>query len=228
MQIGITRGRGIGVALAGGLLSCAVGAGYLWGSHRAPSAPRVTGVERDSTRQELLAAEEPAEHDHDHAHPHDHQHPYDHVHPHEHAAPPGSPPSDAPELSPADARAREIRRIETSGPDTRNLLGAARLVGEDWAKMADEKDLEVSFDAFRCFHAGCLVNALHSTESVLDSATDEITRTAGFLEWNGEKLRTGPVKTEDGKTEVTWILFAPREGEQAMNDPIPTPERKQP
>jgi hypothetical protein len=120
------------------------------------------------------------------------------------------------DLSAEEARARHVAKIRASGPDNRSLLVDARRVGQDWADAAEAKELDVYFDDWECHRAGCLVNARHGSANAIDRATEEISHCRGFLNWNGEKLRTGPIQTVAGETEVTWILFAPREGEPAF------------
>jgi len=46
-----------------------------------------------------------------------------------------------------------------------------------------------------------------------------ITTTDSFLRWNSSKMRSGEITRPDGTVEVTWLLFAPPEGEPALQPP---------
>ncbi len=39
------------------------------------------------------------------------------------------------------------------------------------------------------------------------------------MRWNSGKMRSGEIIRPDGKVEVTWVLFAPPEGEPVMQAP---------
>jgi hypothetical protein len=125
-------------------------------------------------------------------------------------------PEEAATLSPEEGRAKHIGRLTSSGPDTRGLLSDARRVGDEWSDALAAQGLEVAFDDWYCFKAGCFVSAKHASAETVDTATDVITHSRAFTHWNGEKIRTGPVLMAGGKTDVTWILLPPPEGEAAI------------
>jgi hypothetical protein len=50
---------------------------------------------------------------------------------------------------------------------------------------------------------------------------DVITRTGEFHGWHSGKMRSGPIVKDDGKVEVTWFLFAPQAGQEALASTLP-------
>jgi hypothetical protein len=133
------------------------------------------------------------------------------------SAPP-PPPEEQPELSPEEARKKHVSRVQASGPDQRGLLELAQKAGESFKESLAKADLEVRLNEWECYRGGCLVSAVHEQEGLVDRATDVITHSEAFHQWDGEKMRTGPVRQSDGKTEVVWILYAPAEA-QADREP---------
>jgi hypothetical protein len=131
---------------------------------------------------------------------------------------PSSAPIDeeVPAESPKEARDREVEALAASGPGPLGLVDAAREVGKDWAEALHKKKLDVTFDEWHCHRAGCYADARHGASTDVDRATEEISRAEGFFRWNGGKMRTGPVRREDGATDVTWVLFSPPPGEPAF------------
>jgi hypothetical protein len=123
-------------------------------------------------------------------------------------APPESPSAEA-------VRDLEVARLKQSGSDPRNLIADARQVTIEWSRLARAAGIEVKFSDWQCFRAGCFVNLLHAPPAI-DRLTSEITKSRGFLEWNGEKMRSGPIEAAKGNVEVTWVLSAPPEGEDAI------------
>jgi hypothetical protein len=93
-------------------------------------------------------------------------------------------------------------------------------VGAAWVEAVAQKKLDVKFGEWECFHAGCFVNARHGSAALVDRVTEEVTMSPAFHEWNGEKIRTGPVEEKDGKTDVTWVLLPPHEGEPALQSGV--------
>jgi hypothetical protein len=206
----------IAASLAGISLMSAVGLGYFWGAgsaskrplasaerHIEPSPPDSRQHLGQSDTQRLKTWEQALER----------------------AAPVASaaPLPAEPSRSPEAARLKYIERVRTTGPDRRNLVADARRVSESWSAAASAQSLDVTFDQWECYRAGCLVNARHGSADTVDRATEAITKSAGFMGWNGEKLRTGPVEVSKGKPEVTWILFAPPEGEKTLPDQLEMP-----
>jgi hypothetical protein len=88
-------------------------------------------------------------------------------------------------------------------------------VGESWSRAAKREGVELKFDRWTCYHAGCVIDVRHAPD-VLDRLTRAISTDPGFVGWHGEKFRSGPLEQADGKVEVTWILYAPPEGEPAL------------
>jgi hypothetical protein len=127
--------------------------------------------------------------------------------------------TEPPELaapSPEEGRRKHIARLTMSGPDTRGLLTDARRVGEDWENAFAAERLAVTLSDWHCFKAGCFVEAKHASPETVEKATNVVTNSSGFMSWNGEKIRTGPVPLPDGKFDAVWILLPPAEGEAAL------------
>jgi len=203
--------RWLAGVLGGFSLAGAVAVGYLWGAREQPTANKapkrtVEATAPDSQRERLgitdaqrLAAWQQAMKQ---AVPS--------------AAVAEAPPEPEPQ-SPEEARRRYIERVKETGRDERNLITDARRVGQTWLEAVNDKRLDVTFDEWECYRGGCLINARHASTEVLDRTTEAITESAGFMGWNGEKLRTGPTTRDSGgKPEVTWILFAPPAGEPSL------------
>jgi len=129
-------------------------------------------------------------------------------------------PAEAATLSPEEGRAKHIAHLTSSGPDTRGLLSDARRVGEEWSNELAANGLDVTFDDWYCFQAGCFVSAKHASADSVGKAIDVITHSRAFTHWNGEKISTGPVLMAGGKTDVTWMLLPPPEGEAAIVDEL--------
>lgn len=118
-------------------------------------------------------------------------------------------------LSAGEARDRELARVVASGADPRNLTADAVRVGQSWSRAAGKEGVDLKFAQWSCYRAGCVTNVRHAPE-LLDRLTRAISTDPSFLGWGGEKFRSGPIEQPDGKVEVTWILYAPPEGEPAL------------
>lgn len=133
-------------------------------------------------------------------------------------APVGTNSSPAPDnLTAAQARNLEVDRMVASGPDSRDLKASALRVGESWSRAARKESVELEFADWRCYRAGCVTHVRHAPD-MLDRLTRAISTDQGFVGWSGEKFRSGPIEQPDGKIEVTWILYAPPEGEPVLVD----------
>jgi hypothetical protein len=75
-----------------------------------------------------------------------------------------------------------------------------------------------------------MTNIQHAPEQ-LDRLTRAISMDRAFVGWAGEKFRSGPIGRATGKVEVTWILYAPPDGEPALtmaqDQPTAAPSAKQ-
>lgn len=140
--------------------------------------------------------------------------------------PPDTPGSqDAPESQEAAAeditaeeeRGNTIEHLRQSGRDERDLLGTVRSEFEDWkAALSQEPKLDVKLGSWECYRAGCFVDAVHGSIAEVSQSTQLITATRSFLRWNSGKMRSGEITRPDGKVEVTWVLFAPPEGQPVL------------
>lgn len=133
-------------------------------------------------------------------------------------------------LSAEEARNREVTRLVASGPDPRNLRADALRVGQSWSDAARREGVELKFADWTCYRAGCMTNIQHAPEQ-LDRLTRAISMDRAFVGWAGEKFRSGPIGRATGKVEVTWILYAPPDGEPALtmaqDQPTAAPSAKQ-
>jgi len=131
-------------------------------------------------------------------------------------APRGSESPPSPErLSAKEARDREAARLVASGPDARNLTVDAIRLGKSWSRAAQKEGVDLKFDDWKCYGAGCMTSVRHGAD-VLAQVTRAISTDDAFVGWGGEKFRSGPIEQTDGKVEVTWILYAPPDGTAAL------------
>jgi hypothetical protein len=140
-----------------------------------------------------------------------------------------SPPAPAPApdregLSAMEARDREVARVAASGPDPRNLTADAVRAGESWSRAVKNEGVDLRFDRWTCYRAGCVTDVRHAPE-LFERVSRAISRDIAFMGWAGEKLRSGPIEQPGGQIEVTWILYAPEEGEPAL---LMEPELQEP
>jgi hypothetical protein len=195
---------------AGVAVVAAVAGGYVWGRHgNASKVAATVGKESAAAAQERLATEDASRQQRDHRPGMRSPMPLA-------ANSAGAEPPDSPGPSPEEGRRKHIARLTTSGPDARGLLADARRAGEDWENALKGKGLAVTFGDWHCFKAGCFVEAKHASADTVEKATSVVTSSSGFMGWNGEKIRTGPVPLPDGKTDVVWILLPPPEGEATL------------
>lgn len=111
------------------------------------------------------------------------------------------------ELTAAEERDQKVAWLKGTGPDRNNLMGQAADIGRSWDKLAARLNARASFDSFACYRGGCYGTAVHETDTTVDELTSEISHSTEFRDWNGSKMRSGPVARPDGKIEVTWVLF---------------------
>ena len=109
--------------------------------------------------------------------------------------------------TPREERDTVVAKLRNSGTDAHGLINNARAVGDAWAALARTAKVEVVSGNWECYAAGCFTTMLHTAAAEIDDLTTQITETDGFRNWDGPKMRSGPVPREDGKTEVTWVLF---------------------
>jgi hypothetical protein len=136
------------------------------------------------------------------------------------AEPPRSEPA-PPEPTAQEHRDRSVAEIRASGADQRNLAGAAQRVAKGWGAKVAELGAHGEFGPIECYAKGCFMNVVHNTGADVDRAMEVITRTGEFHAWHSGKMRSGPVTRADGKIEVTWFLFPPQPGSEAMAATLP-------
>jgi hypothetical protein len=137
-----------------------------------------------------------------------------------HAESPESHELPADEITAAEERSDTLEQLRASGRDQRNLLGTVLSNFQDWnAALRGDPKLDVELGSWACFRDGCFVDAVHASSASVSQSTRLITETKSFLRWNSGKMRSGEVVRPDGKVEVTWVLFAPPEGQPVMQAP---------
>lgn len=124
-----------------------------------------------------------------------------------------------PPLTAEQEREQQLTKLRQSGRDERNLLGTVLTTFGDWSQKLQEQKIDVKLGQWSCFHAGCFMDAVHPSIANVSDATAAITTTDSFLRWNSSKMRSGEITRPDGTVEVTWLLFAPPEGEPALQPP---------
>jgi len=118
-------------------------------------------------------------------------------------------PEQLPAQSAMEERDMKIRELRDSGPDRRNLSFDAEALSSGWQGLADKDNLDLRVGPWQCYAAGCFTNVVHVSSSSVDKLTDLISRSDEFHHWNGAKFRSGNIEQGDGKTEITWIFYAP-------------------
>jgi hypothetical protein len=123
----------------------------------------------------------------------------------------------ADDITTEEERTATLEQLRASGRDDRNLLGVVLSSFKDWNAVLDrDPKLDVKLGSWACFRGGCFVDAVHASSVSVTQSTQLITETESFLRWNSGKMRSGEIIRPDGKVEVTWVLFAPPEGEPVM------------
>jgi len=186
-------------------LALAVGLGYLWGGRtkRSPSVQETIASEdavherRGAPTRPPRAAQRPA------ALP-------------TLPAPPGPTEEEPEDITGEEERRRKIEQMRASGPDRRDLLGTIRASFGDWKRALHEPRIDVNLGEWQCFRAGCYVSLVHASSALVSESTRRLTETKSFLRWNSSKMRSAEIVRPDGRVEITWLLFAPPEGEPIM------------
>jgi hypothetical protein len=125
-------------------------------------------------------------------------------------------PDPEPPLTAEQERQQQLTKLRQSGRDERNLLGTVLTTFGDWRQKLQEQKIDVKLGQWSCFRAGCFMDAVHPSLMNVSEATAAITTTDSFLRWNSSKMRSGEITRPDGTVEVTWLLFAPPEGEPVL------------
>jgi len=128
-------------------------------------------------------------------------------------------PEPEPLLTAEQEREQQLSKLRASGRDERNLLGTVLTTFGDWRQKLDAAKIDVKLGQWSCFRAGCFMDAQHPSADNVSNATSAITTTDSFLRWNSSKMRSGEITKPDGTVEVTWMLFAPPEGEPVLQPP---------
>jgi hypothetical protein len=131
------------------------------------------------------------------------------------------PPPPPPEMSAQEHRDKSVAEIRASGPDRRNLLEAAQRVAQGWSAKLSRMGVRVEVGRFECHKKGCFVAMVHDSDADLDRGMAVITRTGEFHGWHSGKMRSGPIARDNGKVEVTWFLFPPKDGQEALASTLP-------
>jgi hypothetical protein len=123
----------------------------------------------------------------------------------------------ADDITSEEERTNTLEQLRASGRDDRNLFGVVQSNFKDWNAALDrDAKLGVKLGSWACFRGGCFIDAVHVSSASVSQSTQLITETESFLRWNSGKMRSGEIIRPDGKVEVTWVLFAPPEGEPVM------------
>lgn len=113
---------------------------------------------------------------------------------------------------------QRVDDLRQSGADDRELESRVVDVTEDWQVIAKRLGQDVEFGEWECFAAGCTVVSRHAAAGALTLTLAEFAHSKAFLQWSAGKFQGAPLRSEDGRTKVTWILFAPR-GDAPLADP---------
>lgn len=115
-------------------------------------------------------------------------------------------------MTAVEERERAVARLRNSGPDQKNLAERAQAVGNVWTELAKKRGSPAQTGPWECHKAGCAATIVHESEAEIEDLTSQMSLQDEFRSWEGPKMRSGPIKRPDGKTEVTWILYAGDEG----------------
>ncbi len=138
-------------------------------------------------------------------------------------APPASPPPAAPEpeLSPREQRDKIVKDLKASGPDLRGLAKPAATVVAGWSKKVADFGIDAEFGAFECYQQGCFMTLAQGSETAVAEAERIILRTGEFHGWQAGKMRSAVIPKPDGTVEVTWVLYPPEIGQDALAATLP-------
>ena len=125
------------------------------------------------------------------------------------------------ELSPKEHRDQSVAEMRASGPDRHNLVPSAERVVKGWSEKVAKVGVEAEFGKYECYQKGCFVNVVLKSEADVDREMQAITRTGEFHGWRSGKMRSGSIARADGKVEVTWFLFPPQDGKEALVATLP-------
>lgn len=109
----------------------------------------------------------------------------------------------------------QLKKIQDGGK-SETLEPHAELVAKQWRKFADSAETQFSVDSPECFKGGCSFVTRHESDAELDVILNDMAHTDGFHRWNSGKFRSGPQELEQGGIKITWIFFAPPEGNPVM------------
>jgi hypothetical protein len=118
-------------------------------------------------------------------------------------------------------RDQSIAEIRASGPDKNNLFDSAQRVTDGWARKLAQVGVGADVGRFECHGKGCFLTIVHDSEADVGRGMEVITRTGEFHGWHSGKMRSGPIARPDGKVEVTWFLFPPQAGQEALAATLP-------
>ncbi|WP_437296630.1 hypothetical protein [Sorangium sp. So ce426] len=137
----------------------------------------------------------------------------------------GAPPSEPlepPQQEPSalEHRDRVVAELRASGVDRR--LGApASTVVDGWSSKLARFAVGGSFEKEECFAKGCFVTIVHPSLQDAEKATDIITRTGEFNGWQAGKMRSGPIAHDDGRVELTWVMYPPPPDGHVLPETLP-------
>ena len=115
-----------------------------------------------------------------------------------------------------EERRRKVEQLRASGSDHRDLLQSIRSSFGDWKAALAEPAIDVKLGEWACFRGGCYVDLVHGSSAMVSESTRRLTETKSFLRWNSSKMRSAEIVRPDGRVEITWLLFAPPEGEPIL------------
>jgi hypothetical protein len=118
-------------------------------------------------------------------------------------------------------RDESVAEIRASGPDKNNLFDSAQRVTNGWTTKLSQVGVRADVGRFECHGKGCFLTIVHDTEADVGRGMEVITRTSEFHGWHSGKMRSGPIARPDGKVEVTWFLFPPQAGQEALAATLP-------
>jgi hypothetical protein len=109
-------------------------------------------------------------------------------------------------------RDQQIEALRLSGPDSEGLMAATSAARDAWVTFTTGGGGNVEAAPWECHRAACFSTAIHGSMQSVEEVTSRILAADEISSWPGSKTRSAPILRSDGKVEVTWILFAPRDG----------------
>ena len=114
-----------------------------------------------------------------------------------------------PSQAAADERDHHVGELAGSGPGGTEWVKHFEQVENDWLTIDNREGFGIEFTGWQCFKKGCTTTMRAPSAETLERFSSFVFNGKTTREWRGAGFCSGPIRTDTGEIESTWIFYAP-------------------